>query len=158
MLEYFVSDSFNFTQTFILIIGGIVTGLGFLLFNCIGYLRDQHKNGKHPDGETITVSVISVIAIVILVFLMSCGILKNQQLDRIAQHDAIARHYNLKRDGNHLLLTLKDSDEANDFKDNILLDLSSETKDSYHVIFHDGLYNIPKSDKKQTTRIENTKE
>ena len=59
MLEYFVSDSFNFTQTFILIIGGIVTGLGFLLFNCIGYLRDQHKNGKHPDGETITVSVIT---------------------------------------------------------------------------------------------------
>ena len=75
-----------------------------------------------------------------------------------AKHDAIARHYNLKRDGNHLLLTLKDPDKDFNFKDNILLDLSSETKDSYHVIFHDDLYNIPKSDKKQATRIENTKE
>lgn len=154
MLEYFVKDG----SIFMIILIAIIIGLTCYIVGNIKDLRNQRKNGKSLDGGVIVISVLSTLLVAFALFSMVAGIIDNRKINYAAKHDAIARHYNLKRDGNHLLLTLKDPDKDRDFKDNILLDLSSETKDSYHVIFHDDLYNIPKSDKKQTTRIENTKE
>lgn len=154
MLEYFVKDG----SIFMIILIAIIIGLTCYIVGNIKELKDQRKNGKSLDRDVIVISVLSASLVAFALFCMVTGIIDSRKINYAAKHDAIARHYNVKRDGNHLLLTLKDPDEANDFKDNILLDLSSETKDSYHVIFHDDLYNIPKSDKKQTTRIENTKE
>lgn len=158
MLEYFVNDSINLTQFLSIILAAATVGLTCLLVSDIKDLKEQRKNGKRLDTETVAACVIFTVGIATLLFLIGMGVSNNRKLEYTAKHDAIARHYKLKRDGNHLLLTLKDPDKDYDFEDNILLDLSSETKDSYHVIFHDDLYNIPKSDKKQATRIENTKE
>lgn len=158
MLEYFVNDSINLTQFLSIILAAATVGLTCLLVSDIKDIKEQRKKGERLDLDTIAPCLVFTAGIAILLFLIGIGISNNRKLEYTAKHDAIARHYNLKRDGNHLLLTLKNPDEANDFKDNILLDLSSETKDSYHVIFHDDLYNIPKSDKKQATRIENTKD
>ena len=154
MLEYFVKDGF----IFIIILIVIIVGLTCFLVSNIEDLRDQRKNNERLDREVIVVSTLSALAIVYLLFLLAIGILNDRKLSYAAKHDAIAKHYTFKKDGNHLLLMLKNPDESNNYKDNILLDLSSETKDSYHVIFHGDLYNIPKSDKKQATRIENTLE
>lgn len=154
MLEYFVKDG----SIFMIILIAMIIGLTCYIVSNIKELRSQHKNGKHLDGGVITISVLLTLVVTYLLFLVGVGIANDRKLNYAAKHDAIAKHYNFKKDGNHLLLTLKNPDESNDFKDNILLDLSSETKDSYHVIFRDDLYIIPKSDKKQATRIENTKE
>lgn len=154
MLEYFVKDN----SIFMIILIAMIIGLTCYIVSNIKELRNQHKNDKPLYGDVIVISVLSALLVAFALFCMVTGIIDNRKINYAAKHDAIARHYNLKRDGNHLLLTLKDPDKDYDFKDNILLDLSSETKDSYHVIFHDDLYNIPKSDKKQATRIENTKE
>lgn len=154
MLEYFVKDG----SIFMIIVIALIIALTCYIVGNVKDLRDQRKNGKRLDGGVITISVLAALVVAYLLFLVGVGIANDRKLNYAAKHDAIAKHYNFKKDGNHLLLTLKNPDESNDFKDNILLDLSSETKDSYHVIFHDDLYNIPKSDKKQATRIENTKE
>lgn len=154
MLEYFVRDG----SIFMIILIAIIVGFTYCLVSSIKNLRDQRKNHERLDREVIVISAFLALAIVYLLSLMAIGISNEKKLNYAAKHDAIAKHYNFKKDGNHLLLTLKNPDESNNYKDNILLDLSSETKDSYHVIFHDDLYNIPKSDKKQATRIENTKE
>lgn len=154
MLEYFVKDG----SIFMIIVIALIIALTCYIVGNVKDLRDQRKNGKHLDGGVITISVLLTLVVTYLLFLVGVGISNDRKLNYAAKHDAIAKHYNFKKDGNHLLLTLKNPDESNDFKDNILLDLSSETKDSYHVIFHDDLYDIPKSDKKQATRIENTKE
>lgn len=154
MLEYFVKDG----SIFMIILIAIIIGLTCYIVGNIKELKDQRKNGKSLDRDVIVISVLSASLVAFALFCMVTGIIDSRKINYATKHDAIARHYNVKRDGNHLLLTLKDPDEANDFKDNILLDLSSETKDSYHVIFRDDLYNIPKSDKKQATRIENTKD
>lgn len=154
MLEYFVKDN----SIFMIILIAMIIGLTCYIVSNIKELRNQHKNGKPIYGDVIVISVLSTLLVAFALFCMVTGIIDSRKINYAAKHDAIARHYKLKRDGNHLLLTLKDPDKDHDFKDNILLDLSSETKDSYHVIFHDDLYNIPKSDKKQATRIENTKE
>lgn len=154
MLEYFVKDG----SIFMIIVIALIIALTCYIVGNVKDLRDQRKNDKHLDGGVITISVLLTLVVTYLLFLVGVGISNDRKLNYAAKHDAIAKHYNFKKDGNHLLLTLKNPDESNDFKDNILLDLSSETKDSYHVIFHDDLYNIPKSDKKQATRIENTKE
>lgn len=154
MLEYFVKDN----SIFMIILIAMIIGLTCYIVSNIKELRNQRKNGKPLDCDVIVISVLAALLVTFALVSMGVGIADARKLNYAAKHDAIARHYNLKRDGNHLLLTLKDPDKDRDFKDNILLDLSSETKDSYHVIFHDDLYNIPKSDKKQTTRIENTKE
>lgn len=153
MLEYFVKDG----SIFMIILIAMIIGLTCYIVGNIKDLRDQRKNGKPLDGGVIVISVLSTLLVTFALFSMVAGIANDRKISHAAKHDAIAKHYNFKKDGNHLLLTLKNPDESNDFKDNILLDLSSETKDSYHVIFHDDLYNIPKSDKKQATRIENTK-
>lgn len=154
MLEYFVRDG----SIFVIILIVAIIGLTCFLISNIKDLKVQRKYHKRLDREAVVVSTLLALVIVYLLTLMAIGISNEKKLNYAAKHDAIAKHYNFKKNGNHLLLTLKNPDESNDYKDNILLDLSSETKDSYHVIFHDDLYNIPKSDKKQATRIENTKE
>lgn len=154
MLEYFVKDG----SIFMIILIAMIIGLTCYIVSNIKDLRDQRKNGKPLDGGVIVISVLSTLLVTFALFSMVAGIADDRKISHAAKHDAIAKYYNFKKDGNHLLLTLKDPDKDDHFKDNILLDLSSETKDSYHVIFHDDLYNIPKSDKKQATRIENTKE
>ena len=154
MLEYFVKDG----SIFIIILIAIIVGFTYCLVSSIKNLRDQRKNHKRLDRGTIVVTALLALIVIYLSIGVGVGISNDRKLSYAAKHDAIAKHYNFKKDGNHLLLTLKNPDESNNYKDNILLDLSSETKDSYHVIFRDDLYNIPKSDKKQATRIENTKE
>lgn len=154
MLEYFVKDG----SIFMIILIAMIIGLTCYIVSNIKDLRDQRKNGKPLDLDVIVISVLAALLVTFALFSMVAGIADDRKISHAAKHDAIAKYYNFKKDGNHLLLTLKDPDKDDRFKDNILLDLSSETKDSYHVIFHDDLYNIPKSDKKQTTRIENTKE
>lgn len=154
MLEYFVKDD----SIFMIILIAMIMGLTCYIVGNIKDLRNQRKNGKPLDCDVIVISALAALLVTFALVSMGVGIADARKLNYAAKHDAIAKHYNFKKDGNHLLLTLKDPDKDDRFKDNILLDFSSETKDSYHVIFHDDLYNIPKSDKKQTTRIENTKE
>lgn len=154
MLEYFVKDN----SIFMIILIAMIIGLTCYIVSNIKELRNQRKNGKPLDCDVIVISVLAALLVAFALLSMVASIATDRKINHAAKHDAIAKHYNFKKDGNHLLLTLKDPDKDDRFKDNILLDLSSETKDSYHVIFHDDLYNIPKSDKKQATRIENTKE
>lgn len=154
MLEYFVKDD----SIFIIILIAVLIGLTCYIVGNIKDLRDQRKYHKRLDRGAIVVATLLTLVVIYLSIGVGVGIAKYRKLNYAAKHDTIAKHYNFKKDGKHLLLTLKDPDKNSDFKDNILLDLSSETKDSYHVIFHDDLYNIPKSDKKQATRIENTKD
>lgn len=154
MLEYFVKDG----SIFIIIVMGAIAWLVYIIGSNINDLRNQHKHHKRLDRGAIVVTTLLTLVVIYLSIGVGVGIATDRKISHAAKHDAIAKHYNFKKDGNHLLLTLKDPDKDDRFKDNILLDLSSETKDSYHVIFRDDLYNIPKSDKKQATRIENTKE